>query len=236
MELTMKKTLCYSVALSTSLLFGCASSTNISYNYSGITVTHSTPSNEQITTAHVGDTILSQDSYKEVEVLNLLSPVKYGLYHFPSGNYEKIGNDEKYDFFEPLSTEETGAALNQKGNARIYVQAIAIEKGSRSQICPIHAVSGTACLNANFKVEKAKSNKGTSFEQTLIYNGNQGSKINVGYREFANSTARPAFNNNVEYDLSKSNSISYKGAKIEVIEADNNAITYKVTSPFHSNQ
>lgn len=234
MELIMKKALCYSVALSTSLLFGCASSPNISYNYSGNTVTYSTPSNEQISTAYVGDSILRQDIYKEVEALNLQSPVKYGLYHFPSGNYEKIGNDDKYNFFEPLSTEETGSALNQEGNARIYVQAIAVEKGSSAQICPIHAVSGMACLNAKFNVEKTKSKKGTSFEQTLIYNGTTGSKINVGYREFANETARPAYNNRVEYDLTKSKSISYKGAEIMVIEADNNAITYKVISPFHS--
>ncbi|EGR2854045.1 hypothetical protein DMW08_23805 [Vibrio parahaemolyticus] len=235
MGLIMKKALCYSLVLSTSLLFGCASSPNIAYNYSGNTVTYNTPSNGQINTAYVGDSILRQDIYKEVEALNIQSPVKYGLYHFPSGNYEKIGNDDKYDFFEPLSTEETGAALNQEGNARIYVQAIAVEKGSNAQICPIHAISGMACLNANFNVEKTKSKKEASFEQTLIYNGTAGSKINVGYRELANDKARPTFNNNVEYDLSKSKSISYKGAKIEVIEANNSSITYKVTSPFNSN-
>ncbi len=40
--------------------------------------------------------------------------------------------------------------------------------------------------------------------------------------------ARPAFNNNVEYDLSESPIIGYKGAKLEVIEANNQFIKYRV--------
>ena len=45
-------------------------------------------------------------------------------------------------------------------------------------------------------------------------------------------TARPALNNDVEYDLSLSNTIGYKGVLIEVIKADNNRITYKVIQHF----
>ncbi|MCI2286140.1 IS982 family transposase [Colwellia sp. MSW7] len=62
--------------------------------------------------------------------------------------------------------------------------------------------------------------------------GLQTPKINVGYREFSNNSARPAFNNDVEYDLSSSNLIGYKGASIEVIKADNSSITYKVIKNF----
>jgi hypothetical protein len=36
--------------------------------------------------------------------------------------------------------------------------------------------------------------------------------------------ARPAFNNDVEYDLSESKLIGYKGAQFEVIEASNRAL------------
>jgi hypothetical protein len=46
--------------------------------------------------------------------------------------------------------------------------------------------------------------------------------------------ARPAFNNNVEYDLSESMLIGYKGAKIEVIEANNQYIKYKVIQNFNN--
>ena len=72
-----------------------------------------------------------------------------------------------------------------------------------------------------------------SFKQTLIYSGKVGNKINVGYREFSGSVARPAFNNNVEYDLSESLVIGYKGAQIEVLEATNQYIRYKVLRNFN---
>ena len=72
-----------------------------------------------------------------------------------------------------------------------------------------------------------------SFQQTLIYSGKIGDKINVGYREFSNDLARPAFNNDVEYDLSESMTIGYKGCQIEVIGATNQFIKYKVLSNFN---
>jgi hypothetical protein len=61
---------------------------------------------------------------------------------------------------------------------------------------------------------------------------NHYNKINIGYREFSNNSARPAFNNEVEYDLSESKRIGYKGAQIEVLEADNSSITYEVLRNF----
>lgn len=72
-----------------------------------------------------------------------------------------------------------------------------------------------------------------SFEQTLIYGGKLGDKINIGYRQFSGNMARPAFSNNVEYDLSESMLIGYKGAKIEVIEATDQHIKYKVIENFN---
>ena len=72
-----------------------------------------------------------------------------------------------------------------------------------------------------------------SFQQTLIYSGRVGDKINVGYREFSNSMARPAFNNDVEYDLSESRIIGYKGARLEIIKATNESIKYRVLNNFN---
>lgn len=74
--------------------------------------------------------------------------------------------------------------------------------------------------------------RSNSFQQSLIYSGRIGDKINIGYREFANSQARPAFNNDVEYDFNSSNIIGYKGAEIEIIEATNQFIKYKVIRNF----
>ncbi|CAD9197495.1 hypothetical protein QAC21B_03669 [Acinetobacter bohemicus] len=72
-----------------------------------------------------------------------------------------------------------------------------------------------------------------SFQQTLIYSGKVGNKINISYREFSGSLARPAFNNDVEYDLNQSRQIGYKGALLEIADANNQSITYKVLKNFN---
>ena len=71
------------------------------------------------------------------------------------------------------------------------------------------------------------------FQQTLLYSGRIGNKINISYREFSNNVARPAFNNDVEYDLGESMTIGYKGAEIEIIEATNRMIKYRVIRNFN---
>lgn len=215
-----------------SILTACASSPSIPYNYAGSQVNTSSPTIQEEATSFVGDTILSDRAFYEVEALYLTTPVGYGLYHFPSGYYSKIGSDVKSDFYSPLSMNETGSSISQEGNARKYVQAIAVNKTTQNQICPIHAVSGMNCLDANIKVEKVQSQDKDSFEQRLLYNGRVGDKVSIGYREFSNGLARAAFANNVEYDLSQSKEITYKGAVLEIISANNNKITYKVLNSF----
>lgn len=76
----------------------------------------------------------------------------------------------------------------------------------------------------------------SNFECRLIYNGAQGNVIRVGYREFSQTAygmvARPAFSNDVTYDLTVSKSIRYKGAKIDVLDADNEQIVFRLTEDF----
>jgi hypothetical protein len=50
------------------------------------------------------------------------------------------------------------------------------------------------------------------------------------YREFKDNLARPAFTQELKYDLGQSRVIGYKGARFEVLDAGNTAITYKVLS------
>ena len=44
--------------------------------------------------------------------------------------------------------------------------------------------------------------------------------------------ARPAFSNEVEYDLKEVTSINYKGARLEIVKATGESITYKVIKGF----
>ena len=70
-------------------------------------------------------------------------------------------------------------------------------------------------------------------QPTLIYLGRIDNKINIGYREFMNNQARPAFSNDAEYDLGESYTIGYKGAKLEILEATNEFIKFVVIRNFN---
>lgn len=69
-----------------------------------------------------------------------------------------------------------------------------------------------------------------SFRRELIYSGVSQNTVTVVYREFKDNLARPAFTQELKYDLGQSRVIGYKGARFEVLDAGNTAITYKVLS------
>jgi hypothetical protein len=68
-----------------------------------------------------------------------------------------------------------------------------------------------------------------SFTRELIYSGVSQGTISLTYREFVDGTARPAFTQELKYDLSQGNEIGYKGARFKVIKAGNVEIKYVVT-------
>jgi hypothetical protein len=70
------------------------------------------------------------------------------------------------------------------------------------------------------------------FSQELIYNGKSSQNVKFLYREFTNEMARPAFNQEVQYDLNESHLIGFKGARLEVVDATNTNIKYKVVAHF----
>jgi len=68
----------------------------------------------------------------------------------------------------------------------------------------------------------------SSFTQQLIYSGKSGNIIRITYREFSNNLARPAFSQDLTYDLSESKRITFRNTVIEVKEATNSFITFVV--------
>lgn len=72
-----------------------------------------------------------------------------------------------------------------------------------------------------------------SVDQRFIYNGRVGSFIKFTYREFTGTGySRDAFTQDVQYDLEQGRVIGFKGARLEVIEASNRSITYKLLNHF----
>lgn len=80
-------------------------------------------------------------------------------------------------------------------------------------------------------VEKVVSSR-TNFVQEFIYNGRSGNTVKFIYRELSDDMLRAAFSQEVQYDLSQSTEVGFKSLRIEIIEASNTSITYKMLSNF----
>lgn len=215
------------------IISGCVS---VKYNYRPQMTEISEPPLNTVATAYVGDAMLRQGRYTEYDALYLREEAKVfavgvGGYTFTPGYYLKKGEDEKSEYYLPAGGADSGQVI--VGALTDPFQVLRIDKRS-GDLCGVSEYNFEACTNrANYEKKKYTETSSDSFQQILIYSGKVGDKINVGYREFSGNLARPAFSNEVEYDLSESKLIGYKGARIEVIEATNQSIKYKVIQNFN---
>ncbi|MDP9176755.1 MAG: hypothetical protein M3O61_03655 [Gemmatimonadota bacterium] len=62
----------------------------------------------------------------------------------------------------------------------------------------------------------------------MIYSGLDGRTIRATYREFSGDFIRPAFAQELQYNLAQDSTIAYKTIKIQVLEATNSVLRYRV--------
>jgi hypothetical protein len=217
--------------VSSGLLTGCVSP---KYNYHPPIMRISEPPLNDIVTAYVGDNMVRQGRYREHDAIHVQQNVRVGVlggYTVTAGVYLKVGEDDQSEFYLPGGGEDSGHVIADA--LADPFQVIRVDKRSGRLCCVSTFNMEESTSEAQFERKKQPVTSEDSFQQTLIYSGKVGDKINVGYREFSGNLARPAFNNEVEYDLSESKLIGYKGARIEVLEATNQYIKYKVIENFN---
>ena len=71
-----------------------------------------------------------------------------------------------------------------------------------------------------------------NFRQELIYNGRSGDTLKFLYREYTSEILRAPFSQDVQYDLKDGKTIGFKGARLEIIDATNIKLKYRVLSSF----
>ncbi|QDH73842.1 hypothetical protein [Brevundimonas sp. M20] len=194
----------------------------------------SRPPLDIVSRAGVGEQMLVQGRFEERDALRLPEEVRVGslgAYTFTPGHYVKVGGEGSVGFY-------TQSAVPGSGIVRVAPLADpfqVIEFNSETkQICGVTVLNLKVCRPVpSATLERIPIQSDNSFQQTLLYSGRVGTKINIGYREFSANMARPAFNNDVEYDLSESRIIGYRGAQIEIINATNEYIEYRVLRNFN---
>ncbi len=152
------------------------------------------------------------------------SPVK--PYNFIGDKMEvKLKPDQVW-----VATEETEGGYVLRSNAASYRVHIRpdgyVEKGF--YFPAIRTWARPANLEGpHFETIEGAAVEG-SFAAELIYSGRSGDTIRLVYREYLDGLARPAFTQELEYDLAESTSIAFKSLEIDVLEATNSRIHFLV--------
>ena len=210
------------------LMVGCSSS--IPMNSYSSTEQFTLPKLNTVTQVYVGDYMIDEGVTVTDDYLVVKQPIDGAYYDIGKGDYKHLGTEKNGKmYFSHLSSN--GGYVIQ---GAFVDPPFALSPDDKKGLCvsTVFVKDATCYKEAQSEVVKKSVDSPSAFQRTLIYNGSLGEKINISYREFSGSRARQAFTNDVEYDMSKSNTINYKGAEIEVIDYDNSSITYKVNKYF----
>lgn len=82
-----------------------------------------------------------------------------------------------------------------------------------------------------FTVDYCQTPMSGGFSSQIDYAGQSGGVVNLSYREFINGISRPAFTQELKYDLKEGSEFAFRGARFEIIKATNTDITYRVIRP-----
>lgn len=209
-------------------MVGCSS--NIPLNSHSTTERFTLPKLDKVTQVYVGDYMIDEGVRVTDDYLVVKQTIDGVAYDIGQGDYKQLGtekNGKKY-----FSTASTNGGYVRQGAFIDPPFALSPDKKKGLCVSTIFVKDATCYEEALLEVTKKAIDSPSAFQRTLIYNGSVGKKINISYREFSGGNARQAFTNDVEYDMSKSKIINYKGSEIEVIDYDNSSITYRVRKYF----
>ena len=72
-----------------------------------------------------------------------------------------------------------------------------------------------------------------SLQQSIEYMGREGDTAKFLYTEFKDKVARSALNREFIVDLTAGSSLNFKGAEVEIINATNTTLEYRVKNYFN---
>lgn len=159
------------------------------------------------------------------------------MYTITPGYFKKVGKTDAGEFFfagggadggqvvpHTIADPAQGLIVRAKDGALCVVTVFNFLPCDRPQ-------AAVTFPSAEGFERRTRTVPGDASQQALIYNGRDGNRIRLLYRAVSTPLA-PAVSNQVEYDVSASPVIEYRGARIEVLEATTRSIRYRLLQQF----
>lgn len=204
----------------------------VQYNDNPIIETTSEPPENQINIANVGDILLHTWARPVVEAIEFPKEVKFGLSgsKLTKGHYVKFGEDEGSEYFRPSQLEGSGKLI--KGPLVVWpFESLQVLKG-KSKICAITSGGESCRKNIQYQRVKVIADPYLSVHMQLKYLGRSGNNITILYRVFLDYPAKGEKKETIEHNLESSNIFKKKYAILEVLDATDQSIEYKVLNNF----
>ena len=210
-----------------------------------IGVTYSAPASERVTpplntesTAQVGREILHQGKLYQRAAIHLSEEIKFGkdgAYALTPGYYFRTGERIGWETYVPADGPDAGRVKKAPGAITLQGSFHYSNDGKTiGVITNYYQAVNTKAKGITRTIRPSWSRD--QIQRTLVYGGKTGTKIKLGYREIWKNITRPSGDFFVEYDLADSKVVALKGARIEVIEATNTSIRYRVTQAINSKE
>lgn len=205
------------------LFSGCAT---MHYNDLPVSIRHDFPVLNKETTTYVGDPILIQGRVYAAEFLVVEKTIDRFCYQIPKGEYTKVGSDENKIYFDPSGSN---GDISRSGMCD-PLDGIYVAKDNTEEVCLITIFTATMCYDAPLRVVKSYVPVSDIKQKSLYFSGVRLNRVHFLYTERIDSIT--VHSHEVSYDMNESQVIGYKGAKIEILDATNESITYKILNNF----
>ena len=200
--------------------------------------TYNKPNIREVSERYLGDRLLEQGEGEWKECITPRTTFTKKTFSWV-GEYrggEPICKRKLKDkYYWPLYDNATNG-----GNATRQAVKWQERKGGKYRMCQTAAGMNAYCVKdlkeSDVKEGETFIYQPNSMQQTIEYAGKSGDILKFNYAEFSDGFARQAFNREFTVDLSEGNVAAYKGAIIEIIEATNVQIKYKVIRNFASDR
>lgn len=123
-----------------------------------------------------------------------------------------------------------GIVVSEEGVLRCRDAFLQVGGGQKGRAWPVDVAVGTRIFEA--EEPRVIERRASAFKWELIYSGRSGDRIKIAYREYFSANggvfARPAFSQELEYDLSRGSRITFREIEIEIFAADNIGVKFRV--------
>ncbi len=210
-------------------LLGCGSAT-MQYNYTPTTNQTDFPALNTVTTVYIGDEMLIQGDTTVSHHLNLQETTDIGCYDVPPGQYPQAGTEGGKNYYsmdggmgEPVFTGGWVGTCTP-------ITGLYTDPTKPGELCGVLQDGTTSCSSSTFSREEVQDPQASDIQKTLYFSGRKGDEVLFMYTEKAGGLA--SHTHNVTYNIKNTPVIGYRGARIEVLDATNESITYKVLENF----